>query len=75
MNEYERNNEYAVGTKVKSRDGKMTGELTGRSRCCNLEGCRGLRLGVRWGKKSGKPRITFPCTAGMDFDGKKWKII
>ena len=57
---------------VKSRDGKLTGRTTGGERTCQMEGCRGRRLGVRW--KNGK--ITFPCTRGMVYnDAKKtWKI-
>jgi len=62
---------YARDTPVKSRTGKLTGKLTGGSRHCALEGCRGLRLGVRWSGGS----LTWPCTKGMDFDGKRWKIV
>jgi hypothetical protein len=37
------------------------GTLTGGFRNCQMEGCRGKRLGVRW--DDGK--LTFPCTHGM----------
>ena len=37
------------------------GKPTGGTRYCTLEGCNGLRLGVRW--PDGK--ITFPCLKGM----------
>lgn len=47
-------------THVRSRDGQRTGEVRG-TRPCQLAGCRGLRLLVRWpdGKR------THPCTKGM----------
>lgn len=65
-------NEYAKGVKVVSRTGNV-GELTGSQRFCQLEGCRGKRLYVRW--KDGK--ITIPCTKGMTFDETTytWKIL
>lgn len=48
--------------KVISKDGKEKGNLTGGLAFpCKLEGCRGKRIGVRWG--NGK--ITFPCSSGM----------
>jgi len=58
--------------KVHSRGGESTGKTTGRHRLCHLEGCRGLRLSVKW--PDGK--TTFPCTDGMIWDEKKkeWKI-
>lgn len=46
---------------VLSRDRKLRGVLTGGSRRCQLEGCTGRKLGVRW--PDGK--ITWPCTKGM----------
>jgi hypothetical protein len=49
-------------TKVLSRDSKLEGTPTGGSRPCQLEGCRGLRIAVRWPDKS----ITYPCTKGLD---------
>lgn len=70
---------FAKGTKVVSRDGKIKGKTTGSCNHCRLEGCNGLRLGVRW--SDGK--LTFPCTKGMEVtvkatkDGKQsitWKI-
>lgn len=62
---------YAMDTPVQARTGKVRGRLTGVSRACQLEGCLGRRLGVRW--PDGK--LTWPCTKGMDFDGKRWKIL
>jgi hypothetical protein len=56
---------------VYSRDGKKKGLLTGKERFCGLEGCVGIRLGVRW--PGG--RITWPCTQGMDIrPDKQWII-
>ena len=37
------------------------GRLTGGTRRCTLEGCRGERLGVRWPDG----RITWPCSEGL----------
>jgi len=56
----------ALPKKVRSRDGKQSGVCTGSSRPCRLEGCTGLRIGVRWG--DGK--VTYPCTKGMWFSPK-----
>lgn len=47
--------------KVFSRNKKEMGHATGGQRACNLEGCRGVRIAVRWA--DGK--ITYPCTDGM----------
>ena len=64
--------EFAQGTKVISRTGEK-GLLTGSQRLCQMEGCRGKRLYVRW--KDG--RITMPCTKGMEFDNSTdtWRIL
>lgn len=44
---------------------KLKGEVIGRSDC-RLEGCRGLRLHVRWPKVEGqRVKVTYPCTKGM----------
>ena len=37
------------------------GRLTGGTRVCRLEGCGGLRIGVRWPDGT----ITWPCVRGM----------
>lgn len=50
------------GTKVLSRDGKSVGTTTGSTHHCQMEGCRGQRVSVKW--TDGK--ITFPCSDGMD---------
>lgn len=59
------------GDKVFSRDGKKVGIATGSTHHCTLEGCRGLRIAVRW--DDGK--ITFPCSRGMSFGKKSAKIL
>lgn len=59
------------GVLVYSRDAKHRGKLTGSHRICGLEGCRGLQLTVRW--EDGK--ITYPCTKGMIFRKKSWRIL
>lgn len=48
---------------VLSRDGRLTGKTTGGQRQCQMEGCTGSRIGVRW--KDGT--LTYPCTHGMVF--------
>lgn len=51
---------------------KVAGVLTGNSRRCNLEGCNGLRLSVRWPDG----HHTFPCTKGMEIrDDGQWQIL
>jgi len=57
--------------KVVSRDGKETGHTTGSTRRCQMDGCLGRRLGVRW--PDGK--VTFPCTKGMVAREQSWKIM
>ena len=55
---------------VVSRTGKQTGEVRG-TRSCQLEGCRGLCLIVKWddGKR------THPCTKGMtELTPERWQI-
>ncbi len=48
-------------TTVMSRDGKDVGRVTSATRSCQLEGCQGIRIGVRW--SNGKR--TFPCSKGL----------
>ncbi len=62
--------EFAKGTQVIGREIDDVGVLTGGSYHCQLSGCRGLRLIVRW--SDGKR--TAPCTKGMCFDGASWRI-
>ena len=61
---------YAKGTVVHSRDKQHVGHLTGGSRKCQLEGCTGRALAVRW--DDGK--LTYPCTKGMDITNNEWVI-
>jgi hypothetical protein len=62
---------YAKGTLVYSRDAKHRGRTTGSRRMCSLEGCKGDRLGVRWDNS----RVSFPCSDGMTFRKKSWRIM
>jgi hypothetical protein len=59
------------GERVISRDGKHVGKTTGAVRLCQMEGCRGERLTVKWA--NGKH--THPCTKGMAYSKKGWKIL
>ena len=58
-----------AGIKVFSRGREWVGRTTGTERHCPMECCGGRRIGVRWHRKtpSGRNRITWPCTGGMDF--------
>lgn len=51
-----------AGMKVWNRDKTEIGHMTGGYRLCQLEGCRGRSIGVRWPNK----KITFPCTKGLE---------
>jgi len=55
---------------VHARDGRTIGHTLGGKRPCALEGCRGMRMSVRW--PDGK--LTYPCTDGMSWDGEAWWI-
>ena len=59
------------GQRVLSRDGAESGWTTGGVRPCQLEGCGGTQIGVRW--KNGK--LTWPCTKGMRKDQGTWRIL
>ena len=50
------------GTKVISRTGLHTGHATGAARRCQLDGCRGERIVVKWDDG----RISYPCLKGMN---------
>jgi hypothetical protein len=61
-----------VRERVVSRDGKHIGMTTGSWHLCQMEGCGGRRLSVKWG--DGKN--TRPCTKGMDWHPRKgWRIL
>ena len=64
-----------AGETVVSRDGKLEGVTTGSFRRCKLEGCNGMKIGVRWPRVNGKVQTTFPCTKGMSGGDDWWKII
>lgn len=59
------------GAIVYAAGGRGRGKATGSFHRCRLEGCRGVRIAVRW--PGG--RLTYPCTAGMEVrrDGR-WQI-
>ena len=52
-------------------DGEEVGEATGGEYHCQMSGCTGMRIGVRWQDGA----LTYPCTKGMDWDGFGWRII
>ena len=60
------------GVTVYSRDAKKKkGKTTGGGYRCQMSGCMGMRLGVKW--EDGK--MTFPCTKGMLRRKKSWRIL
>lgn len=52
---------FPKGTRILSRIGSLVGYTTGAGYLCRLEGCRGMRITVNWGKG----RHTHPCTKGL----------
>lgn len=58
-------------TLIYSRGGAETGRATGATRRCQMEGCTGRCVVVRWARG-----ITYPCTKGMQqrADGA-WEIL
>lgn len=52
---------YAKGIVVTSRDRALVGKTTGTTTRCQLEGCRGTRVWVRW--EDG--RLSKPCDRGL----------
>ena len=57
--------------RVYPSDGAGYGTLTGGRMPCRMEGCGGMKLGVRW--PEGK--LTYPCNRGMDFVKGSWRIM
>jgi hypothetical protein len=53
--------------------GKDTGRVVGGYTPCQMEGCRGVRIFVRWPDGS----LTKPCSRGLtfNFDKNMWYII
>lgn len=63
--------DFQLPKTVLSRNGKKKGRVTGGTRLCGLEGCRGLQIGVRW--PDGK--LTWPCSKGLkEIDSETWQI-
>lgn len=53
---------------ILSRTGKTEGVATGAVHRCQLEGCMGWRVTVRWPVKTGnRPHFTHPCSRGLSF--------
>jgi len=57
---------------VRSRDGALKGRVTSWTRHCQLEGCSGRLIGVRWPDGT----LTYPCSKGMEGTDEEdtWKI-
>lgn len=53
--------EYMPGDIMLASDLTEAGTATGGTRPCSLEGCNGVRVGVRW--EDGK--ISWPCSKGI----------
>lgn len=65
--------DYSPGTPVFERaPSQVHGLLTGTGYRCRLEGCSGMRLGVKWPEGN----LTWPCSKGLtqNADGKSWRI-
>jgi hypothetical protein len=60
----------ALPKKVWDGDHAQFGLPTGGTRRCQLEGCSGTQVGVRW--PDGK--LTWPCTKGITTEGDEWEI-
>jgi hypothetical protein len=59
------------GIKVWARGLKEYGLTTGTEKHCQLEGCTGMRIGVKWPGGN----TTWPCSKGMKPYRKGWQII
>ena len=51
-----------IGKTILSRDLAAKGKVISASRRCQMDGCCGTRLGVRW--ENGK--LTYPCSRGIE---------
>lgn len=57
---------------VRDRSGTVEGVVTGRTWRCRLEGCRGVRVEVKWPDGT----VTRPCSAGMrEVEPGVWQIV
>lgn len=65
---------WPIGSKVYGRRGtrfaRSAGTVIGGYTWCQMEGCRGVRVWVRW--KDG--RVTKPCSKGLVLDRQAWRI-
>ena len=67
-----------VGTKVLPRKGSIeakkgvVGHTTGKTKNCNMEGCKDLCLCVKW---SDTKKTTSPCASGMKFQKRSLRIL
>jgi uncharacterized membrane protein len=50
------------GSAVVSRDLMYKGKTTGGKYRCQMSGCTGTRIGVRWSDGT----MTFPCSKGLE---------
>lgn len=61
---------FEIPKYVWDRTGKIRGVTTGGARHCQLEGCSGLRICVRWPKGNN----TWPCSRGLTYSGNSARI-
>ena len=54
----------AKGERIYNREGTEFGRTTGATRRCQMDGCGGERLCVRW-PNTNDSRITYPCDRGL----------
>lgn len=63
--------DWEEGTVIYSRDGAIAGRATGSTHKCRLDGCRGVRVSVKWPDGQN----TFPCSGGLTAAGDgEWII-
>ncbi len=56
----------------KNREGTEAGTVFSTARRCQMEGCNGIRIGVRWPDG----RRTYPCSRGMnEISDDTWRIL
>lgn len=58
------------GVEIESRSGEEVGLTNGNWRACHMEGCKGVRLSVRWPDG----RYTYPCSKGLIWHVNRWRI-
>jgi hypothetical protein len=63
------------GVDVFEREAKRpTGKTTGGAYRCQMDGCPGYRIAVKW-KEEDYTRYTHPCSKGMLLSKKGWRIL